>query len=630
MQGNTIFFLQDYQSVARTLPRQSCSIVTFGRIRPDGRCSYLRVRRQKLLQCLRYLKEHNPYYSDIEIDDNIISSYPEDGFISDVPHFDAEEEGQGYDRTMPSNVHDTNLQERFRSMLHRRGVIPFPAQASDPTNEYTTPGLLTMAFPALFPNGEAQYMRDTRWPISKMSFPQYAHHLLSHSEPRFRKHLVFKFFCYNFMRRNTTMLNINFGVKKQVLTNLSPEQIKRQLSDPAFQKKLHMFTTSIPGTPGYWNTQRSRLLSMLQDRGMPAFFLTLSSNDKYWKPLRTLYNLNDDDSLADAVKDDPFPTVCYFRAKLDAFLKRVVYEKMGVTDHYFKVEFQGRGSIHVHILLWHPCTNEIFVNNTFNRERAIYWADQFVSACSSQPPNDSITTDELTKGPEDINDVIEHATNILPLIMRHTQCGPHCQRRGKCRFNYPKPLVENTTVTVENNGQRAMHYKRNDQLVLPHHKFFLGSWGANMDLQLIVSVKKLAVYLLSYVLKTERMTLSQDKIASIITSTRNPTAETLIKKTLLQANTRDVSAQEAAYVLLFNTLVGCSRTFVYVNTDNHGKIYIFFCFWFYTFICVSQRNYFQIIHCLLLTSKNTKSVVKSASNSRCINSTSYFRGLDVK
>ena len=74
---------------------------------------------------------------------------------------------------------------------------------------------------------------------------------------------------------------------------------------------------------------------------MPAFFLTLSSNDKYWHELQSIYGLSDPLELSNAVKNDPFTAVSYFRSKLLAFFNLVLIDKIGIDDFFIKFEFHG-------------------------------------------------------------------------------------------------------------------------------------------------------------------------------------------------------------------------------------------------------------------------------------------------
>lgn len=115
--------------------------------------------------------------------------------------------------------------------------------------------------------------------------------------------------------------------------------------------------------------------------------------------------------------------------------------------------------------------------------------------------------------------------------------------------------------------QRFYSVKLN-KLKLLSFSFFLGIWNGNIDLQLIVSMRKLALYLIKYVSKSEKQTSLLGQLLKIIEKSNDINVKSVIKKTLLQAMSRDISAQEAAFILLHQTLVYSDQTFVFINTSD--------------------------------------------------------------
>lgn len=229
----------------------------------------------------------------------------------------------------------------------------------------------------------------------------------------------------------------------------------------------------LKGSTAYWEAQRGCLEQLVQTRGVPALFLTLSSNDKFWKGLQDLYKVSNPTELQECVKFDPFTSIEYFRAKLRSFVQKILIEKMGITNFYTKFEFQGRGSIHAHMLLWHPCSEEIFSCSPIHLEKTKYWADQFISAINPYYNIEEKDVSLLEKRPSEILDVNEHGSKLLNVCARHTKCGQSCLRQKKCRYGYPKNLQSVTRVTFEHSDPVIL-YKRNDPLVQTHSKILLG------------------------------------------------------------------------------------------------------------------------------------------------------------
>ena len=144
--------------------------------------------------------------------------------MSLAAEINTDESAPTFDRMVPTDTATESGLERFKKLLAEKKLLPMPPLSSDPVNEYNTPGLLSMAFPALFPDGVGDYFRAGNRPICKVTFNDYCLHLMSDREPRFREHRIFKFFCFNFLLRNTIMQKCNLAIPKNQFTDLDPQQ----------------------------------------------------------------------------------------------------------------------------------------------------------------------------------------------------------------------------------------------------------------------------------------------------------------------------------------------------------------------------------------------------------------------
>ena len=92
------------------------------------------------------------------------------------------------------------------------------------------------------------------------------------------------------------------------------------------------------------------------------FTMTLSANDNWPDLLEFLKQDNfpispqDHESPAVLVRENPVLAAFYFERKLKALLKHVLLGKttaLGkIIDYFARVEFQNRGSPHMHMFLW--------------------------------------------------------------------------------------------------------------------------------------------------------------------------------------------------------------------------------------------------------------------------------------
>lgn len=80
MSGHSIFFKQDLFNFTRSLPNVDTPIVIVSKLRSDGKIQHMRARRGMVKDALLYLKQHNPYYAHILIDEDALHKIPTDGF----------------------------------------------------------------------------------------------------------------------------------------------------------------------------------------------------------------------------------------------------------------------------------------------------------------------------------------------------------------------------------------------------------------------------------------------------------------------------------------------------------------------------------------------------------------------
>ena len=108
--------------------------------------------------------------------------------------------------------------------------------------------------------------------------------------------------------------------------------------------------------------------------------------------------------------------------------------------------------------------------------------------------------------------------NLINTVQRHTQCSArYCLKKTndgilKCRFNFPKPLCNETHLEFEkvhSTNSSSEEYKvrvvtkRNDTRINNYQKLQLQGWGANSDIQAILSFRDCMEYVTKYAAKGE-------------------------------------------------------------------------------------------------------------------------------
>ena len=123
------------------------------------------------------------------------------------------------------------------------------------------------------------------------------------------------------------------------------------------------------GTAAYWQSARIQLFAMLRTLGPPTFFITFSADDHHWKDLMVVLascsgrNISNEqvDELSDEERrtlmtSNPVVTARHFQHRFQSLVKEIIKGSgrpiREVTDFFWRVEFQLRGSPHIHSLWW--------------------------------------------------------------------------------------------------------------------------------------------------------------------------------------------------------------------------------------------------------------------------------------
>ena len=210
----------------------------------------------------------------------------------------------------------------------------------------------------------------------KPTFANYIKHLMRIRQ--FNTSTEFMFLVHN-IRRKKSILGISAGIHAQdeALNSAGRSGIKVsdfydvKTANKALLDKLRIYCNSfaVKGTSLFWKDKREDLMSMVRNE-VPTFFATLGSGDKSWP---TLYHMIDPalvdrdgnwsrecsyDERLNLLASNPTLAVIHFVDRFKAFLKEIILHRSrfnnfcDVVDYWFRIEFQARGSLHAHGMLW--------------------------------------------------------------------------------------------------------------------------------------------------------------------------------------------------------------------------------------------------------------------------------------
>ncbi|XP_052075796.1 uncharacterized protein LOC127713867 [Mytilus californianus] len=377
---------------------------------------------------------------------------------------------------------------------------------------------------------------------------------------------------------------------------------------------------TLRGSPPYWESAKKDLFAMVRQLGLPTWFISLSSAETRWKPLlRSLGKIIDGVQYSDEdintmtwqtkcrlVRSDPVTTARYFDYKVQkffhSFLNSSVMPLGKVKEIFYRIEFQQRGSPHVHSVLWIENAPFLEINENKDIEDFI---SKYITTNRNLPVED---------GQQDLVKLQMH---------RHTHT---CRKKKKktCRFNFPLPPMKKTIIldklpsnmTPKEAKRHTKHYEliqkhlaqqmslecsfaeflkdikmtEDDYILairssLKETKVFLKrdpeciringyndtvlqAWMANMDIQFVTNAFACLMYIVNYVSKGQRgmsnLLRRACEEAHKQNSSMNNQVKTMGNKFLKHV---EISAQEAVYIVLQMKLKNSSCGHIFINTS---------------------------------------------------------------
>ena len=145
------------------------------------------------------------------------------------------------------------------------------------------------------------------------------------------------------------------------------DKIKKMLKN----EDADLIFRSIRSTPHFWKWKLMELNAMIRQLGCPTFFITFSPSEVNWYELISVLirvNSNSDMTLRQCaamerekrlehISNDPITCARYFENRMGllmAYLQAVngPFKENRILDFFWRVDFQYRGSPHVHMMVW--------------------------------------------------------------------------------------------------------------------------------------------------------------------------------------------------------------------------------------------------------------------------------------
>ncbi|XP_062609123.1 uncharacterized protein LOC134270887 [Saccostrea cucullata] len=605
-----------------------------------GYQEYQFVNPHHVIKALNFLMENNIWYKDIQLNMNWEVSAEDDCLIEADKSQPMSETEDTDDQDPPaaSIALDTCLQpiDVVQEVLDHYFDDVFnlaPGEGKNPVRMLQDEGNEAKTFPYLFPTGENSWNENRD---IKITLSRYFHNRLMNADNRYAKDSNYVFFCQYMSELNQVIEKTQISVRKSSAKTTSGQKITSEILQDVYKlaKLLRnddalRFMQPIRGTPSYWQAAQKDLFAMLRQIGIPTWFCSFSAAEFRWNTtIDAILRQQCDDRHAEdldwtekseVLRSNPVTVARMFEHRFHVFLHDVIMspsEPIGkVIDYFQRVEFQQRGSPHMHCLFWIEGAPKL---DEDGEDAVCEFIDRYVTC---EIPSESEDA-ELRKI---VQDVQQHSK-------KHSQS---CRKKGTdCRFNFPRPPSKKTFLAkprnfeedTENESNGNLVLKRNDAKAIlqkvweniqdptqnlssteifyklgisqelfedaysiitskqtivlqrepseawtnQYNPCLLKSWDANLDIQYVLDPFSCIVYIISYISKSER------EMGMLLKQTKNEAEEgnlsarqTMKKIGSAYLHHREVSAQEAVYRVCNLKMKECSRKVTFIPVGEN-------------------------------------------------------------
>ncbi len=249
------------------------------------------------------------------------------------------------------------------------------------------------AFPGLFPYGCGGIEADR---MKHVDFSSHVRWALQYHDRRFRRHETFPFVAFGIKQKREALAHASIQMRRRdfehdarTMADITTQDLKRAVAEEEkglpisdhgvrlLRKHVQATAGRVVGTDSSRYRLRSEIWSTSIALGPPAVWSTWNPNDSN-NPLAQAFcgeqiNLDDfiatmgpdKDTRARNVASDPYGAAKFFHFTVNALLETLLQVKVtkyqvrsdtgifGKVSAYFgTVEAQGRGTLHLHMLIW--------------------------------------------------------------------------------------------------------------------------------------------------------------------------------------------------------------------------------------------------------------------------------------
>ena len=408
---------------------------------------------------------------------------------------------------------------------------------------------------------------------------QYEETRMLSSNAASRRHIQYLFHLAGESERRKITRSIFSTIKfvqglGSVDTNTLLNMIKKK--DPMLLKRMTRVLKDVPNTASYWNSQHAKLKAQIGKYGPPTFFLTFSPAEYDWPELieylreanQDLPNISEL-SPSDLMAKDPVLTSTFVHQRFDALLDFILNAKpLGeVTSYFIRHEYQNRGTVHFHTLLW---IKDAPIMGKSSDEEIASFIQNHVSCRLPDQLEEPILYENVTK-------YQAHSCRSYCLRRFKSRKFKNAKKETACRFGFPRPRnkrftlhdVLSSVIARRSNRMRKRLYDmprtEEERFINDYNPVLSFLWRGNMDIQFVAENSyAICNYITKYITKSETSNIDFLDFKDLSKST----FQNMSKFAYACLKSREMGAHEAADRLLQNhgQMWRTSESFVWVQT----------------------------------------------------------------
>jgi hypothetical protein len=247
-----------------------------------------------------------------------------------------------------------------------------PAEGSRPLSLFRDQFSEEMAYPGIF---LGQKRPDDKQRLASVYYSEICKSELRRSDRRAAMCIENIFFKAKKLQMKLLLGQSQIALRKCKLGNrrtLTAGQLKTPegLESLICHDEGYKFLRALRGSPPYFEKAKKDLFAMIRQLGPASLFFSFSSAETKWNHLlRILGKLVDHKDYSDEqldnltwdekcrlIQSDPVTCARHFDYQFNTFLKDFLMSQISplgkIKDWFYRVEYQQRGSPHIHMLIW--------------------------------------------------------------------------------------------------------------------------------------------------------------------------------------------------------------------------------------------------------------------------------------